>query len=66
MSKPKAAHDPRIPAEFEPLSTQIAAVLGFHPVDWYVDGKVIASTMNSLLLALAALHAKRGAGITLD
>src|SRR5580704_5280156 len=34
------AHDPRIPAEFEALPMQIAAVTGLLRVDWYVDGKL--------------------------
>jgi penicillin-binding protein 1C len=41
------AHDPRIPAEFEALPMQIAAVPGFHRVDWYVDGKLTASTTDT-------------------
>jgi penicillin-binding protein 1C len=40
----QVAHDPRIPAEFEALPMQIAAVPGLHRVDWYVDGKLAAST----------------------
>jgi penicillin-binding protein 1C len=43
----QVAHDPRIPAEFEALPMQIAAVPGFHRADWYVDGKLAASTMGT-------------------
>jgi penicillin-binding protein 1C len=41
------AHDPRIPAEFEALPMQIAAVPGLQRVDWYVDGKLAASTTDT-------------------
>jgi penicillin-binding protein 1C len=41
------AHDPRIPTEFEALPMQIAPVPGFHRVDWYVDGKLTASTTDT-------------------
>lgn len=41
------AHDPRIPAEFEALPMRIAAVPGLRHVDWYVDGKLAASTMDA-------------------
>jgi len=41
------AHDPRIPAEFEALPMQIAPVPGLRRVDWYVDGKLAASTTDS-------------------
>ena len=41
------AHDPRIPAEFEALPMQIAAVTGLLRVDWYVDGKLAASTTDT-------------------
>ena len=41
------AHDPRIPAEFEALPMQIAAVTGLLRVDWYVDGKFAASTTDT-------------------
>jgi penicillin-binding protein 1C len=41
------AHDPRIPAEFEALPMQIAAVTGLQRVDWYVDGKLAASTTDT-------------------
>jgi penicillin-binding protein 1C len=41
------AHDPRIPAEFEALPMQIAAVPGFHRADWYVDGELAASTTDT-------------------
>jgi len=43
----QVAHDPRIPAQFEALPMQIAAVPGFHRADWYVDGKLAASTTNT-------------------
>ncbi len=43
----QVAHDPRIPAEFEALPMQIAAVPGFHCADWYVDGKLTASTTDT-------------------
>jgi penicillin-binding protein 1C len=43
----QVAHDPRIPAEFEALPMQIAAVPGFHRADWYVDGKLTASTTDT-------------------
>jgi penicillin-binding protein 1C len=43
----QVAHDPRIPAEFEALPMQIAAVPGFHRVDWYIDGKLTASTTDT-------------------
>ena len=38
------ARDPRIPAQFEALPMQVAAVPGLHRVDWYIDGKLAAST----------------------
>jgi penicillin-binding protein 1C len=41
------AHDPRIPPEFEALPMQIAAVPGLQRVDWYVDGKLAASTTDT-------------------
>jgi penicillin-binding protein 1C len=41
------AHDPRIPAEFEALPLQIAAVPGLRRVDWYVDGKLAARTADA-------------------
>jgi penicillin-binding protein 1C len=41
------AHDPRIPAEFEALPMQIAAVPGLSRVDWYVDGKLAAHTTDA-------------------
>ncbi|HWJ35338.1 MAG TPA: transglycosylase domain-containing protein [Steroidobacteraceae bacterium] len=41
------AHDPRIPTEFEALPMQIAEVPGFDRVDWYVDGKLTASTTDT-------------------
>ena len=43
----RVAHDPRIPAEFEALPMQIAPVLGFDRADWYVDGKLAASTTET-------------------
>jgi penicillin-binding protein 1C len=41
------AHDPRIPAEFEALPMQIAAVSGLWRVDWYVDGELAESTTDT-------------------
>jgi penicillin-binding protein 1C len=41
------AHDPRIPPEFEALPMEIAAVSGFRRADWYVDGKLTASTTDT-------------------
>jgi penicillin-binding protein 1C len=41
------AHDPRIPAQFEALPMQIAAVPGLSQVDWYVDGKLAAHTTDA-------------------
>jgi penicillin-binding protein 1C len=43
----QVAHDPRIPVEFEALPMQIAAVPGFRRADWYVDGKLTASTTDT-------------------
>ncbi|HLZ97917.1 MAG TPA: transglycosylase domain-containing protein [Steroidobacteraceae bacterium] len=43
----QVALDPRIPAEFEALPMQIAPVPGFHRADWYVDGKLAASTTET-------------------
>jgi penicillin-binding protein 1C len=43
----QVARDPRIPAEFEALPMQIAPVPGFHRADWYVDGKLAASTTET-------------------
>src|ERR1700722_4032827 len=43
----QVAHDPRIPTEFEALPMQIAPVPGFHRADWYVDGKLTASTTDT-------------------
>ncbi|HEY4970094.1 MAG TPA: transglycosylase domain-containing protein [Steroidobacteraceae bacterium] len=43
----QVAHDPRIPAEFEALPMQIAAVPGLSKVDWYVDGKLAAHTTDA-------------------
>jgi penicillin-binding protein 1C len=43
----QVAHDPRIPAEFEALPMQIAAVPGFRRADWYVDGKLAACTTDT-------------------
>jgi penicillin-binding protein 1C len=43
----QVAHDPRIPAEFEALPMEIAPVAGFHRADWYVDGKLAASTTET-------------------
>jgi penicillin-binding protein 1C len=38
------AHDPRIPQEFEALPMQVAPVSSLQRVEWYVDGKLAAST----------------------
>ena len=38
------AHDPRIPGEFESLPMRIAPVPALRRVDWYVDGRLAAST----------------------
>jgi penicillin-binding protein 1C len=43
----QVAHDPRIPVEFEALPMEIAAVPGLEKVDWYVDGKLAASTTEN-------------------
>jgi penicillin-binding protein 1C len=43
----QVAHDPRIPAEFEALPMQIAPLPGFQRADWYVDGKLAASTTET-------------------
>jgi penicillin-binding protein 1C len=43
----QVAHDPRIPVEFEALPMEIAPVPGLEKVDWYVDGKLAASTTES-------------------
>jgi penicillin-binding protein 1C len=43
----QVAHDPRIPAEFEALPMQLAAPPGFQRADWYVDGKLAASTTEA-------------------
>jgi len=43
----QVAHDPRIPAEFAALPMQIAAIPGFQRADWYVDGKLAASTTET-------------------
>jgi len=43
----QVARDPRIPPEFEALPMQIAAVPGFQRADWYVDGKLTASTTGT-------------------
>jgi penicillin-binding protein 1C len=43
----QVAHDPRIPAEFEALPMQIAPLPGFRRADWYVDGKLAASTTDT-------------------
>jgi penicillin-binding protein 1C len=41
------AHDPRIPREFEALPMQVAPVAGLRRVEWFVDGKLDASTTNT-------------------
>jgi penicillin-binding protein 1C len=41
------AHDPRIPEEFEALPMQVAPVSGLQRVEWYVDGKLAASTTGT-------------------
>jgi penicillin-binding protein 1C len=41
------AHDPRIPEEFEALPMQVAPVSGLQHVEWYVDGKLAASTIGT-------------------
>ena len=41
------AHDPRIPAEFEALPMQVSVVPGLQRVDWYIDGKLTASTPDA-------------------
>lgn len=38
------AHDPRIPQEYEALPMRVAPVSGLQRVEWYVDGKIAAST----------------------
>jgi penicillin-binding protein 1C len=38
------AHDPRIPAELEALPLEIAPVQNLHRVNWYIDGRLVAST----------------------
>jgi penicillin-binding protein 1C len=43
----QVAHDPRIPTEFEALPMQIAPLPGFRRADWYVDGKLAASTTDT-------------------
>ena len=40
----QVAHDPRIPDEFQALPMQVAAVPELERVDWYVDGRLAAST----------------------
>jgi penicillin-binding protein 1C len=40
----QVAHDPRIPDEFQALPMQVTAVPGLERVDWYVDGRLAAST----------------------
>ena len=41
------AHDPRIPSDLEALPMRIAPVPGLYRVEWYVDGKLSASTSRS-------------------
>ncbi|HXI47243.1 MAG TPA: transglycosylase domain-containing protein [Steroidobacteraceae bacterium] len=43
----QVAHDPRIPAELEALPMEIAPVRDLRQVDWYVDGKLAATTMDT-------------------
>ena len=43
----QVAHDPRIPAGFEALPMQIAPVQDLRRVDWYVDGKLAATTVDA-------------------
>ena len=43
----QVAHDPRIPAELEALPMEIAPVRDLRRVDWYVDGKLAATTMDT-------------------
>ncbi len=43
----QVAHDPRIPAELEALPMEIAPVRDLRRVDWYVDGKLAATTTDS-------------------
>ena len=40
------AHDPRIPSEFERLPLEIDPVGGLRRVDWYIDGRLSASTTS--------------------
>ncbi len=40
----QVAHDPRIPTEFEALPMEIAPVQNLHRVDWFIDGRLAAST----------------------
>ena len=43
----QVAHDPRIPAGFEALPMEVAPVRNLRRVDWYVDGKLAASTAQA-------------------
>jgi hypothetical protein len=43
----QVAHDPRIPAELEALPMEIAPVRDLRRVDWYVDGKLAATTVDT-------------------
>jgi penicillin-binding protein 1C len=43
----QVAHDPRIPAELEALPMEVAPVRDLRRVDWYVDGKLAATTTNT-------------------
>lgn len=43
----QVAHDPRIPAELEALPMEVAPVRDLKRVDWYVDGKLAATTMDT-------------------
>ncbi len=43
----QVAHDPRIPAELEALPMEVAPVRDLRRVDWYVDGKLAATTTDT-------------------
>jgi penicillin-binding protein 1C len=42
----QVAHDPRIPVEFEALPMEIGPTPHVRKVDWYVDGRLAASTQT--------------------
>lgn len=42
----QVAHDPRMPTGFEALPMEIAPVQDLKRVDWYVDGKLAATTVD--------------------